>query len=624
MSKIKNISLGFMAALLLVVGCDDDFVSTEPLGEVQAEATWRDQALSEAFINEIYNGLGQGGFQEQMLASLTDEAIFTHPGRDINTVTEARSNSASPGWISNTRNWPDMYTRIRATNIALENLAEPKFENTVLADRLKGEATFMRAYFYHQLLRNYGGVPIVDRAYTLGEPDYKVARNTFEECVNFIVKDCEAAAALLKGKATVKGRASEAAALALKSRVLLYAASDLHEASKSTVMSSFSKPELIGYVSGNQMERWQKAKDAAEAVLNYFGKAGGYKTTLTAPATPDEAKANYKSIAMGGGSGAPGIDKTAESEILFGRYYLNAREEEAGRHGRANGPNGYRNWAGNNPTQNLVDDYEMMDGTEFSWTDPAKASAPYQNRDPRFYATILYDGAPWKPRIKEMQAVDPVNQIQVGQYEVVNAAGQKVTHFGVDSRKAAIESWNGTHTGYYVHKFIDPNPAIVDQFTGQEIPWPFFRYTEAMLNYAEACIALGQDAEALTWINRVRFRSGMPAITETGDALRERYRNERRVELAFEEHRYYDARRWMIAPQTLGQKAGIINITGTLKPGKSVSVYKYDPESYNYVYRPTTIDPGHENRQWQDKMYFLPIHRDEMNRNDKLVQNPGY
>ncbi|MBC7919513.1 MAG: RagB/SusD family nutrient uptake outer membrane protein, partial [Ferruginibacter sp.] len=168
------------------------------------------------------------------------------------------------------------------------------------------------------------------------------------------------------------------------------------------------------------------------------------------------------------------------------------------------------------------------------------------------------------------------------------------------------------------------NPAIVDQNTWQQIPWPFFRYTEAMFNYAEASIELGQDVEAVTWLNKIRFRAGMPALTESGDALRQRYRNERRVEMAYEEQRYHDARRWMIAPQTLGRKAGIISITATLKPGKEVKVYKYDLTNYDYVYKPLDIDPGIENRLWLDKMYYLPIQRDEVNRNNKLVQNPGY
>jgi hypothetical protein len=313
-----------------------------------------------------------------------------------------------------------------------------------------------------------------------------------------------------------------------------------------------------------------------------------------------------------------------ERDMIFGRYFSPSKNEGGGRQGLFNGPNGYNNWAGNAPLENLVSDYEMMDGTRFDWGNPAHAAMPYKDRDPRLYASILYDGAPWKPRPAGVAPKEPFNEIQTGQYEVTGSGGAKVTHFGLDTRQSSVEDWNGTRTGYYIRKFTDPNPAIVDQNTWQQVPWPFFRYTEAVLNYVEAAIELNEDAEAQTWLNKIRFRVGMPAVTETGDALRQRYRNERRVEMAYEEQRFHDARRWMIADQTLGQKARIIDIKGTLKPGKTVSVYRYNPENYNYSYEVQNIAPGIENRQWLDKMYFFPIHRDEMNRNDKLVQNPGY
>jgi starch-binding outer membrane protein, SusD/RagB family len=618
MNKIKSIFLSILAVLLTVAGCKDDFVSTKPLTEVPSADVWKDAGLSEAFVTDIYSGLGNGGFDEQMLASLTDEAIFTHPGRGINTVTEARSNPADRGWINNTLDWPNMYARIRACNLALENLETPLFDNADLAARLKGEAHFMRAYYYHQLVRYFGSAPLIDRAYELGEADYTATRNTFEECVNFIVKDCDEAAQLLAGKSVASGRASQAAALALKSRILIYAASDLRDiptaSVKSSTIGSFQQKELIGYVSGDRTSRWQLAKDAAKAVLDVPGL--GYETNLAALVSPAQGSANYLNIALARGGG--------ERELIFGRYFINAKNENGGRVGLFNGPNGYHNWAGNTPVQNLVDDYEMMDGTPFDWNNPAHASAPYANRDPRMDATILRDASPWKPRTPDAAGKDPANQIQTGQYQIVNSEGNVVTYFGLDTRKSSVEDWNGTHTGYYMRKFIDPNPKIVDQNTWQQVPWPFFRYTEAIFNYAEACIELGEDGEARDWLNKIRFRAGMPAITESGEALKQRYRNERRIEMAYEEQRYHDARRWMIAPQTLGQKAGVINITATLKPGKDVKVYKYDPQNYNYKYDPGLVGDGIENRQWLDKMYFLPIHRDEMNRNPKLVQNPGY
>jgi starch-binding outer membrane protein, SusD/RagB family len=342
----------------------------------------------------------------------------------------------------------------------------------------------------------------------------------------------------------------------------------------------------------------------------------GNELANSAPVDPERATTIYinNSLSRSGG----------EQEMIFGRYFLSAKPEGGGRQGLFNGPNGYNNWAGNTPVQLLIDDYEMMDGSRFDWSNPQHASAPYENRDPRFYATFLYDGAQWKPRSPANQARDPLGQIQTGTYEVVNSAGARVTHFGLDTRQSPIEDWNGSYTGYYVRKFIEPDPGFVDQNTWQEIPWPVIRVTEVVLNLVEASIALGQEEEARTWLNRIRFRAGMPAITESGPALLQRYINERRVELSFEEHRYYDTRRWMIAPQTLGRQANGIQVRGTLRPGQSVSVYRYDPTLYNYTYSVFQIDPGKENRLWLDKMYWMPIHFDEMNRNDQLIQNPGY
>lgn len=589
-----------------------------PQGEVSESAVWTDPGLAEAFVTDLYSGLGQGGFSEQALASLTDETIFTHPGRDITIVTEARSNPQEPGWMDYTRNWPDLYSNLRATNIAIDNLTDPSFANEGgIADRLLGEATFMRAYFHHQLLRNFGGIPIADKTFTLDEETYELPRNTYEEVVDFIIADLDKAATLLAGKDLNGGRASELAALALKSRVLIYAASDLHDmptaSAKSSVISGYQHKELIGYTSGSQADRYQQAAAAAKAVLD---KASGNMLDLSEPLSQEEAIQTYinNSLSRNGG----------ESEMIFGRYFLSQKPETGGRHGLHNGPNGYNNWAGNTPVQLLIDDYQMMDGSDFDWEEEEHASAPYEDREPRFYATFLYEGAPWKPRSSANQARDPLGQIQTGTYEVINSEGQKVTHFGLDTRNSPIEDWNGSYTGYYIRKFIEPDPNFVDQNTWQEIPWPHLRFTEAVFNYAEANIALGNDEEARTWLNKIRYRAGLPALTASGEELMEALINEKRKEMVHEEQRFYDARRWMIAPETLGRQPNGINIVGTLKAGKDVTIYSYNTENYDYSYEVIDIDPGKENRLWLDKMYFMPINYDEMQRNRELIQNPGY
>ena len=621
MKNINNLKTGMVTSLIavffLLTACNDDFLDTQPLDKISSSATWSDGTLSEAFVFSVYSYLGYGGFEEQMQAVITDEAFFTHAGRNINTFNEGSESPSNVAWTSGTYAWRNMYSAIRQANVAIANLPEATFEDQNLKDMLMGEAHFLRAYYYHQLLRFYGGVPIIDTPYSLDD-ELSIARNTFAETVDFIVAELDKSASLLNGKDMAEGRASRIAAMALKSRVLLYAASDLHESSKAP---SGYGTDLHAY-SGGQQARWQAAQQAAKAVLDI---TSGYKTDLTEPVSHEEGKANAVAISMGGKSAV--ADAGASSELIFVRTLSSKYTPEdnwplGGTHfGVNNGPNGYHNWSGNPPIQQMVDDYEMMDGSSFDWDNTTHKADPYANRDPRFYAHVLYDGAPWKPRPSDVVAIDPYDEIQTGYYDDGN--GGLIN--GVDTRESPIENWNGSRTRYNLRKWIDPDPAIKENLTShQVIPWPFIRYAEVVLNYVEASINLGQEDEARNWMNKTRFRVGMPAVTESGPALLAKYINERRIELAFEEHRYHDARRWLIAPETLGRGIEKINVTATLKPGKSPLVpYRHDKAVYDYTYE-VQNETSIENRTWKDKMYYRPISRDEINKNDLLVQNPGY
>jgi starch-binding outer membrane protein, SusD/RagB family len=626
MRKFKISIAALTATVMFVVSsCNSDFLNTRPLDKISSTATWSDGALAQAFIFNIYSYLGYGGFEEQALAAYTDEAMFTHSGRNINTFTEGAEAPGNLGWKSPTYEWGRMYLAIRQANTAIENLPKATFDNQPLKDQLLGEAHFMRAHYYQQLLRFYGGIPLISKSYGLNE-DYTVARNSYDDCVKFIVADLDKSAQLLDGKNMADGRASKVAAMALKARVLVYAASDLHDATsvkaKAPSLGDDKTLALIAYSSGDRSARWQAAKAAAKAVLD---AKSGYKTNLSAPVSAAEGRQNYISIAMGGRSNAG--DPAAATELIFQRTHTPLYTQEdnwplGGIHyGVNNGPNGYNNWAGNTPIQALVDDYEMMDGSKFDWNKAEHKADPYTNRDPRFYATILHDGSNWKPRPSSSASLDPANQIQSGYYD--NGRGGKVN--GIDTRESVIENWNGSRTGYYTRKFIDPDPGIADNLSSaQVIPWPFMRYTEAILNYVEACIETGDENEARAWLNKIRFRAGMPAVTESGAALRDKYRNERRIELVYEEHRYHDARRWMIAPQTVGRGIKSINVEAKLKPGATPhSPYRHDKTKYDYTYT-VQDNTSNETRKWNDKMYFRPISRDEVNRNNKLVQNPAY
>jgi starch-binding outer membrane protein, SusD/RagB family len=586
---MKNtIKILFVLALVLQANsCSTDFLNVEPKDRLTDKAVWNDPALAEAFVNEMYRGLNHG-MRELMTASLADESQFIHNYGSAqivqSNVTPSDLGSFGRGDFDEFR-WTELYRRIRQVNLFMENIEKVPFENAARKDRLKGEVHFLNAYFYHNLVRLYGGVPLIKKTFGLND-DFLVPRNTLEESIQHVVAECDMAASLLPlvAESSDIGRATKGAALALKSRILLYAASDLFN--NSNWASGYANPALISYTSGSQAARRQAAKDAAMAVINL----GVYSLQQTGNPMKD-----YTDVFLIKDS----------KEAIFSRYFIKSRGWEDGAlPGLANGPNGYHNWGGNTPIQELVDDYEFKDGTKFSWQNPAHAAAPYNNRDPRFYASILYDQAPWRPRPSDAKKIDPDGKVIIR--EVETKPGEWVP--GLDTRKGPIEDWNGGYSGYYLRKFIDPN--VVHEYAAaganQEAPWHFFRLAEIYLNYAEACLALGQEAEAKTYLNKIRTRAGMPDITDTGQALIDRYRNERRIELAYEQHRFFDVRRWMIAPQALNRNANGIIIKVPFGQAPSYTLNKI------------------QDRAWKDKMYLLPISQDELNRNKNLVQNPLY
>src|SRR2546430_689633 len=418
-------------------------------------------------------------------------------------------------------NWANNYSRIRQANIFLSKIDATTFD-AALKQRLKGEVYFLRAYFYHNLMRMYGGVPLITKVYGLND-DFQVARNGFKETVDFIVATADSAAALLPlsySGANV-GRATKGAALALKARVLLYAASDLYNVNPSgNAFTGYTTPQ-------DRTALWRAAKNAAQAVMDL----GSYSLFRPAPASSQEAAKNYADLFL----------QQTSTEAIMSRFFLTTRDDgyNPGLH---DGPNGYHTWGGNTPIQNLIDDYRMADGSKFDWNNPAHAAAPYVNRDPRFYASIAYDGAPWRPRPDDVKKLDPVGIIQT--FRTLTTDSGVVA--GLDTRDSPIENWNGGYSGYYIRKFIDP--SINAQFTREQVPWIYFRYAEVLLNYAEASIELNELGDALNALNQIRRRAGMPDLV-AGPDLRDEYRNERRIEMAFEEHRFFDVRRWIIAPQ---------------------------------------------------------------------------
>ncbi|CAN5162465.1 RagB/SusD family nutrient uptake outer membrane protein [soil metagenome] len=576
----------FVSSIFLFTSCDKELLNPPAEDRFADAAVWQDPSLVEAFVNEIYRGLNHG-LRELMLGSLIDETQFIH-NYGSTQIVQSNINSADIGSFSrgdfSEFNWITLYRNIRQINLFMENIDDVPFTDESWRERMKGEVHFLNAYFYHNLVRLYGGVPLVKRIFNL-EDDFLISRSSLDESIQYIIEQSDLAASLLPlsyaGTGDV-GRVTKGAALALKSRILLYAASDLYN--DPSWAGGYTNLELIASTSGNRTEKWQRAKDAAKAVMDL----GIYRLHDTENPVQD-----YIDLFL---------LKDSE-EVIFSRFFIKTRgRADAVFPGLANGPNGYHNWGGNTPIQELIDDYEMVDGTKFNWSDPAHASAPYENRDPRLYASILYDHAPWRQRPSDTRDLDPEGKVIIRSVETTPGVWTP----GLDTREGPVEDWNGGYSGYYLRKFIDPTVEHEYARDGgtQEAPWQYFRYGEILLNYAEACLGLEQWEEAIIYINMIRERAGMPEVTETGAALIDLYRNERRIELAFEQHRFFDVRRWMIAPQALNRNANGIVIR--------------EPFDGPIEYSLRQI----QERSWDNKMYFLPITLDEINRNKNLIQNP--
>lgn len=614
MKKIFNLLL-FVSVVTIFTSCNstDDFLNKQPLGDYSETAVWSDPALVQTFVNSMYRNALGFPFSIERLSDYSDESHFT-PDWDVTNFNKGlMTQDGLQGWQVDWATphtlhfrWTPLYANVRRANIFFSRIDGVQGDASVISD-LKGQVYFLNAWTYFYLTNLYGGVPIINKVYGLTD-EFTVARNSYDECIKYIVDQCDKAVQNLSDTYATDGHITKGAALALKARVLLYAASDLHNPAKNSVVTNgFSKPDLLGYTSGDAASRWTAAKTAAKAVID-LGKYSLYKAS---PAATDSVANNFVEFFTSKGS----------SEDILLQFFTPKTDEDWDGYNPALycGPNGYHNWGNNCPLGDLVDDYEMKDGSKFSWDNPKHKANPYLKRDARLYATVLYEGVQWRKRPDDALKIDPFSKIQVG--HVYDKSGNMIKA-GLDTREGPIEDWNGGKTGYYVRKYVDP--SVDPQYVKQDVPFKHIRYAEVLMNYAEACIELGQDAEARTYINMVRKRAGQPelASTLTGDALRQAYRHERRVEFAYEDHRFWDVRRWIIGPAAYHQTSGV-DVKYVTTESSVASYRKADGSTYGDPIF-SKKDVGGDARAWNNKCYFFPIMRDEMNKNNLLVQNPGY
>ena len=506
---------------------------------------------------QIYNN-EFGDNSAYFLAGATDEAQYALETGAVNSYVNGGWSPANP--YSST--WTKAYTAIADVNMYLEKLDETDisdwkyngdYRNWVAQMELfPYELRFLRAYFYFELFKTYGDVPLVTTTLTNAQAN-TIARTSADTIVKFIVDECDAVAPYLPVSYGTEigaevGRATRVAAFALKARTLLYAASPLHN------------PD-------GDKTKWAQAAEACKYILDNASTWG---------------------LKLSAYSALWGQDAFFNPELIFGigRGETNTFE-------MANYPVGVENGSsGNCPTQSLVDQYEYQDnGETFAQRYPGaidlNAVNPYEGLDPRFALTVVKNGDEW-----------PTNGAQKKAIETFTGGFNAAPKYGA------------TPTSYYLRKYVDGScVTTADNQTTRRHTWILFRLGEFYLDYAEAVFNATGSANDATYgltaneaVNKLRSRADiqMPLFTEDGDVWVERYERERLVELAFENHRFWDVRRW---------KKGD-------KYFKTIQVATISPS--------LQLTRSAVTRLWEDKFYLYPIPQSELKKNGNLTQNPGW
>ncbi|MBP6687694.1 MAG: RagB/SusD family nutrient uptake outer membrane protein [Lacibacter sp.] len=539
--------------LFCFASCTKNFLDRAPSVNLSEEKTFADPVLASQYADNAYNHLideyARFNAHRGITGQAADEAVSGNNEISIRTLTNGtyhdhyERGGASLNDIGDV--WSRAYAGIRVTNNMLAKMDNVPWTANQSPDRIKGEMYFIRAFLYFELIKRFGGVIIVDKVYGPNE-DIDVPRNTYTECVNFILSDLDKAEPLLPDDYPQSnyGRATNGAAKALRSRLLLFAASRLNNET-------------------NDLTKWAAAAAAAKSLidLNRYSLQATYTDILNVTTSTE-----YIMIKIRG-------PRTIDGFLLD----FAMSPGSGGAQGQLN------------PTQNHVDLYEMKP-TGLLPSDPASGydpQNPYANRDPRFYANILYNDAPWQGRRIQMWS---------------------------GGRDYLTGNVTYTATRYYSRK-LWPEPYIRNVAGTAVLNYIHFRYAEVLLNYAEAQNeAVGPDASVYTAINQIRARTSvaMPALPAglTQAQMRQRIRNERAVELAFEDFRWYDIMRWKAGPEIVAQPMYGMNVVRN-----SNGTFTYNRE----------LLPANMQKVYLDYMHRYPIPRNEIFKSKGiLIQNPEW
>ncbi|WP_353197119.1 RagB/SusD family nutrient uptake outer membrane protein [Parapedobacter defluvii] len=578
-------------------GCNDNRLDIDPLNILTIDQVLQSESAINAYMASLYNALPMedhlffAGGSGNRLANNTDEAISC--------FNDERNGIGDGTW---TQWWG--YNHVRNVNDLMEHLPASSVGETA-KQRLLGEAYFIRGYYYFAMVKRYGGVPIIRQVqyYTGNNLDeLQVPRDKEEAVYDFIASDLDSAALLLD-ETNARGRATKYAALTLKSRAMLYAAS---EAKYGTVQLD----GIVGIPASSADRFWKAAYDAAKEVIS-SSRYSLYERT------PDDKAANFQRLFL----------DEDNSEIILARHFAFPDKT----HGYDNwvlpfgvrGPDGYSSRM--NPTLECVEQFEYIDGTPGKLKIVDESGKPiyyehpvdlFKDKDPRLLATVIVPFGEWQGAAVDVQAglYDQGVKYEAGDYSALyNPKTHRPDNENGTVRIVGLSGFGGsekTQTGFYTRKYLDADlPRSRATFAGSDQQWIDLRYGEVLLNYAEAASELQHADDAMWAVNEIRRRAGI-RLLEGSEVKTEKVRHERLVELAFENHRWWDYRRWRLSDQLLNNSRYT-----ALKP-----YYDLDAEAYRFEIGVAGRFP----KTFPVRVYKERIEPGEISKNPRLIQNPNY
>ena len=577
--KIYNYIIGGMlaASTMLTTSCNDLF-DDAPINQISDEVTWNNSMLLDEYVNTWYRNMNNG----------FNHFVFTMSGYGAmsryflpwfgDQITVGRSDWLNSGYGDILKGnettitawaqglWSNYYTQIQYINSFFEN--SHRVTDGDQKTRMTGEAYFFRAYYYYLLWQRFGGSLLIDHVIDPLKNPEKTPRASYQEMVDFIVKDAEAAANILPVAydAADIGRVTKGAALMLKAKAYFWASSEQFQN---------KEKNYLGFTDNQSQAMLVKAKQAYEELF----ALNAYELIPITSTTQDGIKDEYRKIFL---------TKNSQESILEVQHsddgdYSNKFGHRLDRFAAA--PSFTGTYCAYTPTHNHAMEYDMRDGANYN------AQDPYTNRDYRFYANILYDGSTYRGHQMDIHTTDGVKGEDLKPYGTSTSAGY-------------------TMTGYYMAKFLDESQTIDNNDTyASKQNYIIWRLAEAKLDYAEVCFRLGDAATALQQINDIRSRIHMDNKTtiELDDILKER-----RVEMAFEETTYWDYFRLGTAMEKLnGGTNPLKKIDITVRNGKT-------------TYTVSNLDRRAKNNWvFTEKEYYFPIPWSEV-KYQGIEQNPGW